>query len=226
MVIDILWIVVKIVGSLLATICAFRAYLRFINLHPESPLYQVVSSCSDWISESLAKLFPDSRKYDWGSIAGSVLISFFVAIIFYFSEKLQNLELHENMILYHIFKAFSLIVPTRHINNIVSLLFLFLFGRITLLHAKIQKSMFSKVTGQQTHCGSDNFSSSRRISLIVIFPEAKYCIFAHAKSQLILRRLRPGPDDGKVPKWPLKRWKNIKILNFTKMWFYIIYSKL
>ena len=35
---------------------------------------------------------PDSKKYDWGSIAGSILISFFVAIVFYFSEKLQNLE--------------------------------------------------------------------------------------------------------------------------------------
>ena len=92
MVIDILWIVVKIVGSLLATICAFRAYLKFINLHPDSPLYQVVSTCSDWISEPLSKLFPDSKKYDWGSIAGSVLISFLVAIVFYFSEKLQNIE--------------------------------------------------------------------------------------------------------------------------------------
>lgn len=92
MLIDILWIVVKIVGSLLATICAFRAYLKFINLHPGSPLYQVVSTCSDWISEPLSKLFPDSKKYDWGSIAGSVLISFLVAIVFYFSEKLQNIE--------------------------------------------------------------------------------------------------------------------------------------
>ena len=92
MVIDILWIVVRIVGSLLATICAFSAYLKYINLHPDSPLYQVAQSCSDWISEPLAKLFPESKKYDWGSIAGSVLISFFVAIVFYFSEKLQSLE--------------------------------------------------------------------------------------------------------------------------------------
>ena len=94
MLIDILWIVVRIIGSLLATICAFRAYLKFINLHPDSPLYQIASSCSDWISEPLGKLFPNSKKYDWGSIAGSVLISFFVAIVFYFSEKLQNLESH------------------------------------------------------------------------------------------------------------------------------------
>ncbi len=93
MVFDILWIVVKIVGSLLATICAFRAYLKFICLHPYSPLFQVVRSCTDWISDPLARMFPDSKKYDWGSITGAILISFFVAIFFYFSEKMQNGDL-------------------------------------------------------------------------------------------------------------------------------------
>jgi hypothetical protein len=87
MVIDILWIVVKTTGSLLATLCAFRAYLRFINLHPQSPLFQVVLNCTDWITEPLGKIFPDSKKYDWGSITGSILISFFVAIFFLLLRK-------------------------------------------------------------------------------------------------------------------------------------------
>tara|TARA_E500000331_G_C17196850_1_gene687498 strand:+ start:324 stop:950 length:627 start_codon:yes stop_codon:yes gene_type:complete len=92
MVMDLLWIVVKIAGSLLSTVCAFRAYLKFINLHPYSPLFQVVKNCTDWIVQPLAKIFPDSNKYDWGSISGAILISFFVAIFFYFTKTLQNID--------------------------------------------------------------------------------------------------------------------------------------
>jgi uncharacterized protein YggT (Ycf19 family) len=92
MVIDLFWIVVKIAGSLLATVCAFRAYLKVINLHPYSQLSKVVMSCTDWISEPLAKLFPNPKKYDWGSITAAILISFFVAIFFYFSRSSQNID--------------------------------------------------------------------------------------------------------------------------------------
>lgn len=95
MVTDIVWIVVKTAGSLFGSICAFRAYLKFINLHPNSSLFQVVKNCTNWISEPLSKIFPPSKKYDWGSISGAVLISFFVAIVFYFSKKLQVLEYQE-----------------------------------------------------------------------------------------------------------------------------------
>ncbi len=92
MVIDLLWIVVKIIGSLFSTLCAFRAYLKFINLHPYSPLHQVVVRFTDWIALPLSKIFPNSKKYDWGSISGSILVAFIVAICFYFSEKIQGLS--------------------------------------------------------------------------------------------------------------------------------------
>ena len=90
MVVDLLWIIIKIVGSLFSTVCGFRAYLKYINLHPNSPLYQMVVRFTDWVSNPLSKLFPISSRYDWGSIAGSVLIAFIVAVCFYITHKIQN----------------------------------------------------------------------------------------------------------------------------------------
>ena len=92
MAIDLLWIVIRILGSLLATLFIFRAYLKFIKLAPCSSLFMMVKTCTNWALEPLEKIFPYSEKYDWGSVAGSVLTSFLVAVFFYFSQINQKIN--------------------------------------------------------------------------------------------------------------------------------------
>ena len=125
-------------------------------------------------------------------------------------KKVENMiivESHEISILYHIFEALGSIIPTRHIISVVSS---YMWCEALSFTAQIQKSLFSKVTGQQTHCRSDNFSSSQWIMLMLQTLEAYYYIFHSTKFQLNPKRLRSDPDEGKFAQGDLKIMKILK----------------
>ena len=79
---DVLWLVVRMVGGLLATACLLRALAYRFHLSPHNPVSQFVNAVTDWLVRPLRRLIPASRKSDWACLLGGWLVALIVAICY------------------------------------------------------------------------------------------------------------------------------------------------
>ncbi len=77
-----LWLILKAIGSLLATACVLRAYAWRVHLSPRNPVSQFVVAITDWLVRPIQKILPPSRNADWASMLAGLLIAILVAIAF------------------------------------------------------------------------------------------------------------------------------------------------
>ncbi|MFT3799882.1 MAG: YggT family protein [Burkholderiaceae bacterium] len=79
---DILWLVIRMVGGLLATACILRALAYRFHLSPHNPISQFVNAVTDWIVKPLRRVLPPSRDNDWASVLAAVLLALVIAIVY------------------------------------------------------------------------------------------------------------------------------------------------
>src|SRR5450432_1057430 len=76
-----LWLVIKTIGSLLATACMLRALAHRLHLSPHNPISLFINAITDWLVLPLRKVIAPSRNLDWASLIGAVLLAVIVAVI-------------------------------------------------------------------------------------------------------------------------------------------------
>jgi YggT family protein len=81
---NILWLVVKTLGSLLVVACLLRAYLQVVRLHAQNPISRLTFQMTDWAVLPLRRLLPGFGGFDWASALAGLLIALVLAVIFYF----------------------------------------------------------------------------------------------------------------------------------------------
>lgn len=79
---DVLWLVIRMVGGLLATACLLRAMAYRFHLSPHNPISLFVFAVSDWLVKPLRRVLPASRNNDWASVLGAAIISLLVALLY------------------------------------------------------------------------------------------------------------------------------------------------
>lgn len=77
-----LWLVIRTIGSLLATACVLRALSHRLHLSPHNPISLFINAVTDWLVKPLRKVVPPSRNVDWASLIGAVLMAVIVAVLY------------------------------------------------------------------------------------------------------------------------------------------------
>lgn len=78
---DVLWLVIRMVGGLLATACLLRALAYRFHLSPHNPITQFVVAVTDWLVKPLRKLIAPTRNNDWASLLAGFIVSLVLAIL-------------------------------------------------------------------------------------------------------------------------------------------------
>ncbi len=81
---NILWLVIKTIGSLFVVACLLRAYLQVVRLHAQNPISRLTFQMTDWIVLPLRRLLPGFGGFDWASALAGLLIALVMVVIFYF----------------------------------------------------------------------------------------------------------------------------------------------
>jgi YggT family protein len=68
-----LWLVLKTLGSLLASACMLRALSHGVRLSPYNPISQFVNAVTDWAVKPLRRLVPPRRGIDGSSLLAALL---------------------------------------------------------------------------------------------------------------------------------------------------------
>jgi YggT family protein len=77
-----LWLVIKTIGSLLATACVLRALAHRLHLSPYNPVSQFINAVTDWLVKPLRKLVQPTRNMDWASVIAALLLAVVVSLLF------------------------------------------------------------------------------------------------------------------------------------------------
>ncbi|MEZ5658768.1 MAG: YggT family protein [Burkholderiaceae bacterium] len=77
-----LWFLIDTLGSLLAMACLLRGYMHWLGVASRDPIGHFVIAITDWIIKPLRRLMPVSRRWDWASIVGALLVAVIMAIAF------------------------------------------------------------------------------------------------------------------------------------------------
>lgn len=88
---NIVWLALKIIGSLFVVACALRAYLQLVKLHPQNPLSRLTFQMTDWIVLPMRRVIPGFGGFDWASALAAVLLSLALAMLFYFLMSMHLL---------------------------------------------------------------------------------------------------------------------------------------
>lgn len=86
---SILWLAIKIIGSLFVVACALRIYLQLLKLHPQNPLSRLTFQMTDWIVLPMRRVIPGFGGFDWASALAAVLLALLLAVVFYFLISMQ-----------------------------------------------------------------------------------------------------------------------------------------
>lgn len=81
---NILWLVIKTIGSLFVVACLLRAYLQVVRLHAQNPISRLTFQMTDWIVLPLRRLLPGFGGFDWASALAGLLITLILVVVFYF----------------------------------------------------------------------------------------------------------------------------------------------
>lgn len=81
---NILWLVIKTIGSLFVVACLLRAYLQVVRLHAQNPISRLTFQMTDWIVLPLRRLLPGFGGFDWASALAGLLITLVLVVVFYF----------------------------------------------------------------------------------------------------------------------------------------------
>lgn len=81
---NIVWLVIKTIGSLFVVACLLRAYLQVVRLHAQNPISRLTFQMTDWIVRPLRRLLPGFGGFDWASALAGLLIALVMVVIFYF----------------------------------------------------------------------------------------------------------------------------------------------
>ena len=81
---NILWLVIKTIGSVFVVACLLRAYLQVVRLHAQNPISRLTFQMTDWIVLPLRRLLPGFGGFDWASALAGLLIALIMVVIFYF----------------------------------------------------------------------------------------------------------------------------------------------
>lgn len=76
-----LWLLIKTVGSLLASTFMLRALAHRLHLSPYNPVSQFLQAVTDWMVQPLRKLIAPSRNMDWASVLAAFIVALVVAVI-------------------------------------------------------------------------------------------------------------------------------------------------
>ena len=76
-----LWLVIRTIGSLLASACVLRALSYQVRLSPYNPISQFVNAVTDWAIKPLRRVLPARGKVDWASLLAALLIALAVAFV-------------------------------------------------------------------------------------------------------------------------------------------------
>lgn len=88
---NLIWLVLKTIGSLFVVVCALRAYLQVVRLHPQNPVSRVVFRMTDWIVMPIRRIVPGIGGFDWASLLAAVLLSLALVVAYYLLASAQLL---------------------------------------------------------------------------------------------------------------------------------------
>lgn len=86
---NLIWLVVKTIGSLFVVVCALRAYLQVVRLHPQNPVSRVVFRMTDWIVMPIRRIVPGLGGFDWASLLAALLLSLALVVAYYLLASAQ-----------------------------------------------------------------------------------------------------------------------------------------
>jgi YggT family protein len=78
---SVLWLVVRTIGSLLASACLLRALAYHVRLPVYHPISQFVCAVTDWAIKPLRRLIPARGRTDWTSLAAALLLAVLTAAL-------------------------------------------------------------------------------------------------------------------------------------------------
>lgn len=76
-----LLLVIKTIGSLLASAFVLRALSHWVHLSPYNPISQFVNAVTDWAVKPLRKAIAPTRNADWASVLGAFLVAVITALL-------------------------------------------------------------------------------------------------------------------------------------------------
>ncbi len=88
---NLIWLVLKTIGSLFVVVCALRAYLQVVRLHPQNPVSRVVFRMTDWIVMPIRRIVPGLGGFDWASLLAALLLSLALVVAYYLLASAQFL---------------------------------------------------------------------------------------------------------------------------------------
>ncbi len=77
-----LWLIIKAIGSLLATACVLRFLAWRVHLSPRNPLSQFVVAVTDWLVKPIQKVVAPTRNADWASLLAALVVAVLVSVTF------------------------------------------------------------------------------------------------------------------------------------------------
>lgn len=80
--VQVLWLLIDTLGSLLAVSCALRAYAHWLHLNPRNPISQFLTALTDWLVKPLRRLITPTRNMDWASVLAALLLAIVVSLLF------------------------------------------------------------------------------------------------------------------------------------------------
>jgi YggT family protein len=80
--VQVLWLLIETLGSLLAVSCVLRAYAHWLHLNPRNPISQFLSALTDWLVQPLRKLLAPTRTMDWASVVAALVLALCVSVLF------------------------------------------------------------------------------------------------------------------------------------------------
>jgi YggT family protein len=86
MFIDIIQLILNTAAALLGGALLLRAYLHGLRIGGHNPFVQFTAALTDWLVRPLRSMIPASRRYDWASLTGALL----VAVLFLFVLQLMS----------------------------------------------------------------------------------------------------------------------------------------
>jgi len=72
---DIFQLILHTVAALIGGALLLRAYLYALRIGPNNPFAQFAVALTDWLVKPLRSVMPASRRWDFGSLIGALLVS-------------------------------------------------------------------------------------------------------------------------------------------------------